>query len=392
MKFTQARVSGFKPPASKADHEEIDDSMAGFGVRFRNGGAGVYFIKFKIGNKHGRLSLGAISKVTLADAQAAAKRHFALITDKKINPSTERARATGKASDTIEPLLDGFIAYLRRNGRAESYLGDVERSLRRYFRPLHRFAAADINRAMIAKELARIRTECGPTTADRARAHLSKFFSWAIAEGLADENPVSGTAKTGTKARDRVLQDSELAAIWQALGDDDYGDICRLLILCGARRDEIGSLRRSEINFAQKQIELPGSRTKGAVDHIIPLAPLALPILKAREPRQDSDFVFGRGEGGFSGWSQCKARLDARLDLEPWVLHDFRRALSTTMHDKLQVPPHVVESVLGHVSGHKRGVAGVYNRALYLDQRRAALERYANHIRGLTRARLSVVR
>ena len=124
-------------------------------------------------------------------------------------------------------------------------------------------------------------------------------------------------------------------------------------------------MRRGEINFAQKQIELPGSRTKGGVDHIIPLAPLALPILKAREPREDSDFVFGRGEGGFCGWSQCKARLDARLDLEPWVLHDFRRALSTTMHDKLQVPPHVVESVLGHVSGHKRGVAGVYNRALY---------------------------
>ncbi len=71
------------------------------------------------------------------------------------------------------------------------------------------------------------------------------------------QNPVSGTNKTGSKPRERVLQDSELPAIWNALGSDDYGDICRLLILTGARRDEIGSLSsRSEINLAQKQIEL----------------------------------------------------------------------------------------------------------------------------------------
>ena len=170
--------------------------------------------------------------------------------------SVERARATAKASDTIEPLLPDFIAYLRRNGRAESYLADTERSLHRYFRPLHGFAAADINRAMVAKELATIRTERGPFAANRARAHLSKFFSWAIAEGLAEANPVSGTAKTATKPRDRVLRDAELAAIWDELADGDYDDIVRLLILTGARRDEIGALRRGEINLAQRQIEL----------------------------------------------------------------------------------------------------------------------------------------
>ena len=188
------------------------------------------------------------------------------------------------------------------------------------------------------------------------------------------------------------MQDSELLAIWKAFGDDDYGDIVRLLILTGARRDEIGSLRRGEINFAQKQIEIPGSRTKGGVDHIIPLSPLALSILTGAHTARGQRFRFRARRGRLFGWSQCKARLDARLDLEPWVLHDFRRALSTTMHEQLDVPPHIVEAILGHVSGHKRGVAGVYNRALYLDQRRDALERYANHIKGLTRARLAVVK
>ena len=391
MRFTQSRVNTLRPPAGKADHEEMDEAMPAFGLRFRNGGPGTYFIKYKIGTQHGRLSLGKVSKVLLADAQAAAKRHFAVLAD-KINPSVERAKAVDKVSDTIEPLIDDFAGYLRRKGRADTYLAEVERSLRRYFAPLHRFHASDIHRSMIAKSLAAIRTDRGPIAADRSRAHLSKFFAWMIAEGHTDTNPVSGTNKTGSKARERVLQDFELAAIWSALGDDDYGDICRLLMLTGARRDEVGSLLRDEINFAQKQIELPGSRTKSGVDHIIPLSPLALSILTNRTPREDSDFVFGRGDGGFSGWSQCKARLDARLDLEPWVLHDFRRALSTVLHGRFDVAPHIVEAILGHISGHKGGIGGVYNKAEYLDQRRAALEKYADHIKGLTRARLAVVK
>jgi integrase len=391
MRFTQSRVNTLRPPAGKADHEEMDEAMPAFGIRFRNGGPGTYFIKYKIGGKHGRLSLGKVSKVLLPDAQAAARRHFAVLAD-KINPSVERAKAIDKVSDTIEPLIDDFAGYLRRKGRADTYLAEVERSLRRYFSPLHRFHASDIGRPMVAKLLATIRTDRGPIAADRSRAHLSKFFAWMIAEGHTDTNPVSGTTKTGSKARERVLQDSELLAIWQALGDDDYGAICKLLILTGARRDEIGSLSRDEINLAQNQIELSRSRTKGGVDHIIPLAPLALSILTARTSREDSDHVFGRGEGGFSGWSQCKARLDGKLDLEPWTLHDFRRSISTSLHERLDVAPHIVEAILGHVSGHKRGVAGTYNKSLYLPQRRDALERYADHIKGLTRARLSVVK
>ncbi len=134
-----------------------------------------------------------------------------------------------------------------------------------------------------------------------------------------------------SQPRTRVLSDAELVAIWQTLGDDDYGDICRLLILTGARHDEIGSLSRSEINLDQKQIELPEVRTKNGLAHIIPLSPMALAIIKKREPRGGSDFVFGRGEGGFSGWSQSKNRLEKKLGIdEDWVLHDFRRTLSTS--------------------------------------------------------------
>ena len=163
------------------------------------------------------------------------------------------------------------------------------------------------------------------------------------------------------------------------------------MILTGLRRDEVGSLTRAELNLAQRQIELPARRTKAKVDHVVPLSAPAMAILTARTPREDSDHVFGRGKGGFSGWSQCKARLDARLGLEPWTLHDFRRTASTILHERLDVVPWVVESVLGHVSGHKAGVAGVYNKSVYLAQRRDALERLAGYVTGLLRSRFAVV-
>ena len=132
--------------------------------------------------------------------------------------------------------------------------------------------------------------------------------------------------------------------------------------------------RAAKSTSRRSRSSCPGNRTKGGVDHIIPLSPLALSILTARTPREDSDFVFGRGEGGFSGWSQCKARLDARLDLEPWVLHDFRRALSTTMHERLDVAAAYRRSHPWPYQRAQGGVAGTYNRAQYLDQRRDALE------------------
>jgi len=380
MKFTETNVSKIKPPPGKADHWEPDDATPGFGIRFRNGGDGVYGIRYGIAGRDRRLSYEKVSKVKLPDARAWAKKQFAAIAE-KVDPAVARAQAVAKAGGSIEPLIDPFLEWLANNGRTATYKAENERSLKRYFKGLHRFGANDINRTMVARELANIRAERGPIAADRSRAHLSKFYGWLIGEGVAENNPVSGTNKTGSKARERVLTNAELKAIWKALSDDDYGDILKLLILTGARRDEIGSLSRSEINKRDKQIELPGPRTKNGLDHIIPLSPMALSILEKRKQRADSDYVFGRGEGGFSGWSKAKASLDEEIEeMAPWVLHDFRRTISTTMHERLKIAPHIVEAVLNHISGAKNGVAGVYNRAEYIDDKRAALNAYADHV------------
>jgi integrase len=230
-----------------------------------------------------------------------------------------------------------------------------------------------------------IANESGETVANRARAALSSFFTWAMGEGLADINPVIGTnkAKEGG-SRDHVLRDTELAAIWKACREDDYGRIVRLLILTGQRREEVGAMHWDEINLARAVWTIPRERTKNSLPHNVPLSDAALAILRSAPQRDGRALIFGDGAGGFQGWSKAKVALDnrvaqAEVKVRPWRLHDLRRTVATHLND-LGTLPHVVEAVLYHSSGHKAGVAGVYNRANYQQEKRGALHRWADHL------------
>jgi integrase len=234
---------------------------------------------------------------------------------------------------------------------------------------------------------------------NRVRSSLSAFFAWAVTEGLLDTNPVAGTAKLDEGgSRERTLTQPELAELWSALAAEpnpQFADIVRLLILTGQRREEVGSLRWSEING--DRIVLPPERTKNSRQHEVPLSHQAQAILARQPRRKGRDFIFGIGEAGFSGWSDCKARLDQALlaarprkakAMPDWRLHDLRRTCATGMAE-LGLQPHIIEAVLNHVSGHKGGVAGVYNRASYAEPMREALQRWADHVEALTRPALA---
>src|SRR5215472_5426144 len=121
-----------------------------------------------------------------------------------------------------------------------------------------------------------------------------------------------------------MLPDDELRLIWNSLGNDPYGDILKLLALTAQRRDEIGSLRWSEIDFDKAVIALPPERTKNSRPHDIPLSDPALSILKARPHLVGSEYVFTTGANGFRGRSNYKLSLDSRIgEIAPWRLHDL---------------------------------------------------------------------
>jgi integrase len=209
-----------------------------------------------------------------------------------------------------------------------------------------------------------------------------------------------------------VLELPELRAIWQATDTSDlYGGIVRLLLLTGQRRLEIAEMRWSEIveDYALETdrngqptetctaLVLPPERTKNKRKHAVPLPAPAREIIEARRAEQTvmgiaSPFVFAtsgrpqnpdaREHGGkpFAQWNRSKVALDARLQLAPWTIHDLRRAFVTHCADKLRIAPHVVEAIVNHISGTKGGVAGIYNRAEYLPERRRALDAWADYV------------
>jgi integrase len=250
--------------------------------------------------------------------------------------------------------------------------------LEKLWKPLHELALGAINRATVATRLNAIASNHGPVAANRARSTLSAMYRWAIGEGLCDENPVIGTNKKEENGpRERTLSDAEAAGVFLACPENNFGRIVRMLMLTGCRRDEIGSLRWSEIDLDDRTITLPKERTKNGQEHIVPLCSAALEILKAIPHREGRDYVFGIRGGGFGNWSQAKTALDAAVEIkQPWTLHDIRRTVRTGL-GMLGVLPHVAEAALNHLPPK---LIRTYDRNTYAAEKRAALETWANHL------------
>jgi integrase len=247
-----------------------------------------------------------------------------------------------------------------------------------------------VTRRHVAARLNEIIRDHGDTSAARALASLSALFSWAMREGLCDANPTIGTNNPieGKRPRDRVLRSDEIRAIWDACLNDDFGRIVKLLLLTGCRREEIGGLSWAEIDFERALLNIPGTRIKNHRPLVLPLSDLALSILQSSPHRAGRDLVFGGAKCGFCSWSYETMRLNNRIaeregkPLAPWRIHDLRRALATHMGE-IGILPHIIEQILNHASGHKAGVAGVYNRASYEREVRVALALWADRVASL---------
>jgi integrase len=230
--------------------------------------------------------------------------------------------------------------------------------------------------------LDKVQAASGRRTADRVKIALSGYFTFLQDKGLAHVNPTRDLRSRDTgKGRERFLTEAELRIVWHASAPlEDFGRIVRLLILTGQRCGEIGGLLWTEVNLDARQIELPGTRTKNKRPHSVPLSDLALAQLPER--REGYPHLFGSRPGSrFGGWSKGKALLDAGIGgMAHWTLHDLRRTYDTHSNELTLAEPWIVEAVMNHVSGHKAGVAGRYNRAAYAVQKRAALERWAGEL------------
>jgi integrase len=407
MKLTKATTPRLKLPPGRGDVIFFDDELPGFGLRIRAGGKRVWIVQYRFGLKQRRVTLGDLRKLDADAARVEAKKRLAKVT-LGTDPQREKIDARAKAGNTVHAVIDGFLAFKHSTLRPKTFI-ETRRYLKNHWKSLHAMPINDVRRSDVAGQLTKIAKENGATAAARARAALSALFAWAMGEGIdIDQNPVIGTNRPPEpRARDRVLSNDEIADIWHACRGDDYGRIIKLLLLTGARRDEIGGLTWQEVDTTKAAISLPSTRTKNHLPHLIPLSPNALEIIREVSPRSGRSHLFGEGpldkdsvHQGFLGWSKAKKALDQRILARRipagdaalvkkaetgWRVHDLRRTVSTGM-GTIGVLPHVIEAVINHVSGHKRGVSGVYNRAKYEPEVKAALELWAEHLESIVRS------
>lgn len=402
MKLTKSSVGALQLPRDKADAIYFDDDLPGFGVRLRAGGRRTWIVQFRVGARQRRLTIGNVAALDAAEARMAARKALARV-GLGHDPQADKAEARAKAAITLGSVVDTYLNHKKAVVRPTSFK-ETDRYLRQHWKPMHGLPLHKIMRRNVATRLAEITAANGPVAAGRARSALSATFVWALGEGIAENNPVIGTNRPAEPvSRDRVLNDEELVEIWNACRDDNYGRIVRLLMLTGQRRQEVGAMIWPELDFDRAVWVIPSERTKNYRQHEVPLTDPVIAILKAIPQRTNRESVFGEGHGPFQGWSEAKAALDRRIfaarnvmtggagkAIAPWRLHDLRRTLATRMAD-LGVQPHVIEAVLNHVSGHKAGVAGVYNRSLYSAEKRAALTLWAEHIMSLVQKRESKI-
>ena len=387
---------------ASADGVTWDDLVPGLGQRIQAGKKS-WIVRYRVAGVQRQKTLPGTLRRADARKQATAIRAAAVEGKDRVAEgratAAERRKAEleerGRRERRLGKLVDLYLEALaagplpgKKKRLAPRTVTEIRRYLRDVWKPLHEHDAQTLDSRTVSARLARVRAQRGATASLRALAYLSTCLSYGMSIHLLTRNVAFEVTKPAAEnVRDRALADQELITVWNAADPaTDYGSILRLLILTGQRREEVGGMRWSELNLAKRTWSLPGNRTKNKRPHLVPLSTQAMAILTDRTRSEGSTHVFGRDDTGFSGWSKSKERLDKVLgdSVAQWWLHDLRRSCVTGMCE-IGVAPHVVEAIVNHISGHKAGVAGVYNRATYAEEKAKALQRWADHVEELVR-------
>lgn len=363
-----------------------------------------------------RMTLGAYPLVSLERARDKARGALDAA-DRGIDPSTQRdEQVAQRQTRAFEAVLERFVdLHVKQNthdgriAKERAALLDAERAGKAVAKgPKSKLGRAPaqrliedlalpswrgrlietITRAEAHDLLDDVVQKKGEPIARELRKHLTKMFNWAADRGLIPANPLAGMRRPelGYVARERVLSMDELYKVWDGAGQMGYpfGAMVRLLILSGQRRSEIAELEVGWIDTEHRSVAIPAARYKTRRAHLFPLSAPAWAITETLPRWNGGDCLFSTtsGDRPVSGFSKAKKRLDEIIaegdekegltPLPNWTIHDIRRSVSTHMA-RLGIPQEHIERVLGHVV---QGIAGTYNKYSYLDEKRAALEKW----------------
>jgi integrase len=407
--LTPKTVEAIKPDPAR--RQELPDAgCTGLYLVVQPSGAKSWALRYRFDGKPVKVTLGRWPIMTLAAARGAAAAALEQV-ESGIDPAAEKKAAKAEAIEAARLEADPTIAerdkvksvidlFMKRHASRNRRAADVANMFRRDVLPrwgdrnIH-----DITKRDLIDLLDGIVDRGSPITANRLLAHLRTVWTWAKGRDIITASPFDGVKPPSPeRARDRVLTEQEIVWFWDACEKmgQPFGPLYRFLLLTGQRLREGAEMTEGELHGDLWRI--PASRVKNADEHTVPLPLAARDVLAGvARIRGKAGYIFTTsGDSPVSGFTRAKERLDRLMveaanegrgagdviEIPPFTIHDLRRTAASGMAG-LRFPPHIVEAVLNHRSGTRRGVAGVYNRHDYRDEKRAALEAWVRHVLSL---------
>ena len=382
--FTNRWVETVKAGPVRIEHP--DQLLVGLHLVVQPSGHKSWAVRYRgADGKNRKLTLGSYPLIPLAHARELGRE--ALIKAKRgIDPGVEKQAAKAKAADTVDAICEEFLK--RNKGRLRT-AEERQRILKRLVYPkLGATPVMAVKRTDIARLLDHIEDTSGPRMAHTTLGVIRAAFNWHAARSDEFRSPIvrgMGRINVKDRARARMLNDAELAAVWKTAeaGQGPFPALVRFLLLTGARRQEAVAMPWNEVDGAGDWL-LPTARNKAKFDLVRPLSKEARAIL-AEQPRI-SDFVFTAGRRPLGGISKAKASFDTACGVSDWCLHDLRRTARSLM-SRAGVNADIAERCLGHVIP---GIRGIYDRHEYRDEKAHAFEALAAQIARIVDPHLNV--
>ena len=340
-------------------------------------------VVYRINGKQRRMTLGSYPRLDLIDARAAAREALQAV-ERGEDPIQLRHVAEPAAISTFDAVARSFI---ERYAKPQlTSWAETQSVLERYVLPQwDGRPIADIAKRDVILLLDHVADRGG--SANRVLKAVRRIFNWACERDVLDASPATYIKPPiRVVARDRVLTDGEVVAVWAACEKLGYpmGAFVKMLLVTAQRRTEVATMQWADLDLDAAVWTLPAERVKSGRAHQVPLSPLALDILNGL-PRFKGPHMFTTtgGEKPVTAYSRTKRRLNEFAGVADWWLHDLRRTAASGMA-KLGTPVNVLSKVLNHVSaGAHGGVTAIYNRYAYEDEKREALEGWGRRIMDL---------